>query len=107
LRWLYHILAGEIPQQDHFAPPSLSREGFIHASYREAVLDSARLHFPAGAALRVLRINPRLLGVPVLEADTPRGPMPHIHGAIPLAAIQGVHALDEFAADAALPDWIA
>lgn len=103
MRWLYHILPAEAapslgaPAPD-FAPPSLATEGFIHASYAPKVTESAALYFPAGSVLSVLRIDPRRLPCPVLEAATPRGPMPHIQGAIPIDAIRGVHPLDEFAA---------
>ena len=54
------------------------------------MLESARLHFPAGPALVVLRIDPRRLDARVAIEATPRGPMPHIHGAIPRDAIAEV-----------------
>jgi cyclohexyl-isocyanide hydratase len=38
--------------------------------------------------LRVLAIDPRRLDVPVEVAKTPRGPMPHIHGSIPVDAVR-------------------
>jgi len=109
VRWLYHILPSEAaPSLDasaapsaRFAPPSLAAEGFVHASYAPKVTESAALYFPVGTALSVLRIDPRRLPCPVVEAPTPRGPMPHIHGAIPLDAVRGVQSLGDFAAGAA------
>src|SRR3954471_16978315 len=84
MRWLYHVrVAGPLP--DPYAPPSLSAEGFIHCSYLPEVAESARLYFPPGAPLEVLKIDPRGLDVEV--AMTPRGPMPHVRGAIPQTAI--------------------
>jgi uncharacterized protein (DUF952 family) len=84
MRWLYHVrLVGPLPEP--YAPPSLATEGFIHCSYQPAAAESARLYFPAGAALEVLQIDPRGLTVDV--ADTPRGPMPHVRQALPSSAV--------------------
>lgn len=88
MRWLYHIrLADGSPLPALYAPDSLAREGFLHASFQGDVLESARLHFPADRALTVLRIDPRRLDARVEIAATPRGPMPHLHGAVPRDAI--------------------
>ena len=70
----------------------------MHASYKDAVRESARLYFPRGSP-RVLRIDPRRLPVKVEEAATPRGPMPHIHGAIPRDAVRGELTLDDVDAE--------
>lgn len=99
MRWLFHIArASEISwgRDGRYQPSSLAREGFIHASYRDEVLESARLYFPpeAQSELRVLAIDPRRLDVPVEVARTPRGPMPHIHGPIPSDACVRVLTLD-------------
>ena len=86
MRWLFHVLhAGEesLGSDGRYRPASLDREGFVHASYRDAVLESAQLYFPAGSDLRVLAIDPRRLDVPVEVVSTPRGPMPHVCGPIP------------------------
>ena len=91
MRWLFHVLhASDVSwgSDGRYRPASLADEGFIHASYQDAVLESARLYFPAGADLRVLAIDPRRLDVPVEVASTPRGPMPHILGAIPRDAVR-------------------
>ena len=91
MRWLFHVLRSEElvwGADGRYRPGSLEREGFIHASYRDAALESARLYFPAGSDLRVLAIDPRRLDVPVDIVDTPRGPMPHVQGAIPSDAVR-------------------
>ena len=100
-RWLFHLVRAEDlgwGSDGRYAPPSLGREGFIHASYKDRVEESARLYFPVGDVprLRVLAIDPRRLDVPVEVADTPRGPMPHVHGSIPVDAVRviGLDALD-------------
>lgn len=90
MRWLFHVLrAQDICWQSdgRYRPSSLADEGFIHASYRDVVEESARLYFPPDAELRVFAIDPRRLDVPVEIVTTPRGPMPHIHGAIPCDAV--------------------
>lgn len=93
---IFHVAVADelLWENDHYAALSLTTEGFIHASYREKVLESARLYFPAGADLRVLEIDPTGLDVRVVQ--TPRGPMPHIHGSIPRAAVVRTYRIDDF-----------
>lgn len=102
VRWLYHVMRADTPVDDPYSPASLAQEGFVHCSYRDAAAESARLYFPAGVALRVLQIDPARVGCEVRVADTPRGPMPHVHGAIPRAAI--VRVLDVAQLDGAPDD---
>jgi putative intracellular protease/amidase/uncharacterized protein (DUF952 family) len=92
MRWLYHLVREEDLSfaGGRYAPPSLAEEGFIHASYQGDVAESARLYFPEDARLRVLAIDPRRLDVPLEIATTPRGPMPHVHGSIPIDAVRVV-----------------
>ena len=93
MRKLYHLVRVEDDVGDPYAPASLAHEGFVHCSYREALDESARLYFPSEARLRVLEIDAErlaALGIEVRVARTPRGPMPHVHGAIPRAAIVSV-----------------
>lgn len=73
-----------------YAPASLAREGFIHASYKDMVSESATLYFAADelTSLRVMAIDPRRLDVPIDVAETPRGPMPHVCGSIPVDAVR-------------------
>lgn len=108
MRWLYHILRrASFDLLGDYAPPSLASEGFVHCSYRPAVRESAALYFAADApdALAVLQIDPRLLGgLQIDVAATPRGPMPHVQGPIPLRAIVSVRALADFAEPARAPD---
>lgn len=91
MRWLFHVVRAEDlgwGSDGRYAPRSLEAEGFIHASYKDRVVESARLYFPADARLRVLAIDPRRLDVRVEDAETPRGPMPHVKGSIPSDAIR-------------------
>ena len=91
-RWLFHVVrATEVSwgADGRYAPSSLATEGFVHASFHDKVLESARLYFAGtpGEDLRVLVIDPRRLDVPVEVAETPRGPMPHVRGSIPADAV--------------------
>lgn len=99
MRWLFHVARVEDVswgKDGRYAPASLGRDGFIHASYKDAVVASARLYFPDDARPLVLVIDPRRLDVRVEVVETPRGPMPHVHGPIPSDAI-GVLGLDAVA----------
>lgn len=92
-RWLFHLVRTEDlgwGSDGRYSPASLAGEGFIHASHKDAVRESARLYFKPDelSNLRVMVIDPRRLDVPVEMADTPRGPMPHIHGSIPVDAVR-------------------
>lgn len=92
-RWLFHLVRSQDlgwGSDGRYTPRSLAREGFIHASYKDAVRESAQLYFAPGdlPGLRLLAINPRRLDVPVEIAETPRGPMPHIHGSVPVDAVR-------------------
>jgi uncharacterized protein (DUF952 family) len=113
LRWLYHAVPRErwerAPAGEPYAPAHAHGDGaaFIHASYRDVVLESARLYLPAGSARVVLRIDPRRLVSQVRVARTPRGPMPHIHGSVPRDAIAHVYEEDALAREiAGAPDVI-
>ena len=87
VRWLYHAKLKEDPLTDPYAPPGLHKEGFIHASFVPAIAESVRLYFPEPEQVEILQIDPRALDTPVTLAETPRGPMPHIMGPIPAAAV--------------------
>ena len=94
MRWLYHVYDTAVSIDDPYGPASLLQDGFVHCSFRDAVMASARLYFAAGARLGVLQIDPRRLGCEVRVAATPRGPMPHVHGAIMRAAIVRTWTID-------------
>jgi cyclohexyl-isocyanide hydratase len=92
MRWIFHLVrTADLGwgSDGRFAPASLAREGFIHASYKDKVAESARLYFAPEdlTKLRVLAIDPRRLDVPIDVAGTPRGPMPHVRGSIPVDAV--------------------
>ncbi|MGH7281017.1 MAG: DUF952 domain-containing protein [Polyangiaceae bacterium] len=105
MRWLYHIRPVMQATAWPYAPPSLLAEGFVHASFRDRVEESAQLYFPRDATLEVLRLDPRKIRARVEIAMTPRGEMPHIFGAIERAAVDRIMTLAEFAASQQ-PDFV-
>jgi uncharacterized protein (DUF952 family) len=98
VRWLYHVLGADVPLGVPFSPPNLVQDGYIHCSFRDRAAESARLYFAADTPLRVLQIDPRLVRCEIRVVDTPRGPMPHVHGPIPRAAIARELTIDQLAA---------
>ena len=85
-RWLYHALSARNDSgADPYEPASLRSEGFIHCSFAPTLRESIALYFAGCDDVEVWRVEPRALRIEV--ADTPRGPMPHVRGAIPRAAI--------------------
>ena len=112
LRWLYHAVERDTWERaragEGYSPRDAHGEGahFIHASYRDAILESARLYLPPVARV-IVRIDPRRLGGMVRVAETPRGPMPHIHGSVPRDAIAEVSAEEAFSREVArAPDQV-
>jgi cyclohexyl-isocyanide hydratase len=89
MRWLYHVV---FRGERHAAAGA---EGFVHCSYRDDVVDSARLYFPAAAELEALQIDPRRIDARVEVASTPRGPMPHVFGEVARDAIRAGIELDD------------
>jgi len=59
----------------------------VHASFATAVHETIALYLPPSDPLVIFQIDPRLLAIPIEVVETPRGPMPHLHGAIPRSAI--------------------
>ncbi len=99
LRWIYHLVAGDpvtigerLNESSRFTPASIRTEGFVHGSFRDAVVESARLYMPRDASGATtpwcaVPVDPRRLDVSIVLAATPRGPMPHVMGSIPRDAL--------------------
>ena len=104
MRWLYHATCESIPEAGVYAPASLAREGFIHASFHEAIAESVKLYFAGDSRVRILLIDPRRLQSPVEVVATPRGPMPHILGPVHREAIVAILHEGELASAPAVLD---
>jgi uncharacterized protein (DUF952 family) len=75
---------------------TLADEGFVHASYAEQVPGVLqRFYADLTDPLCLLRIDPDLLGVPVVAENLMGGEelFPHIYGPVPVAAVVGVEEL--------------
>jgi cyclohexyl-isocyanide hydratase len=97
VKWLYHLCVEPPTGDAPYAPLSLKKEKFVHASFRDDVLESAKVHFATEARASILQIDPRRLSAPVKVEATPRGPMPHIYGTIHAEAIRAVLGLEAIA----------
>jgi putative intracellular protease/amidase/uncharacterized protein (DUF952 family) len=95
MRWIYHIFAQDsLPDiGGAYAPASLQTEGFVHGSFAQTLQESARLYFTSSKPLWILKIDPRRVRRILRLEETPRGPMPHLFGAIARDAIVQVAAL--------------
>jgi uncharacterized protein (DUF952 family) len=71
---------------------TLAQEGFIHCSYHEQVEGVANRFYCDLDELILLRIDPGLLDVPVVEEPPAEGIeelFPHVYGAIQISAVVG------------------
>ena len=103
-RWLYHLAKATEADRRPYVPDAFAAEGFVHASFAPAVAESHRLYLASDPGVRVLCIDPRRLHAEVRVVETPRGPMPHIHGPVNAEAIVDVRDASSLAT--ALPDQI-
>jgi len=104
-RWLYHLARAHEAPRRPYHPDAFEAEGFVHASFAPAVAESHRLYLGSDPDVCVMCIDPRRLTAEVRVVDTPRGPMPHVHGPIDAEAI--VRVLPASALAGELPDELA
>jgi uncharacterized protein (DUF952 family) len=67
----------------------LEQEGYIHCSFAEQVAATARRFYGDLDAIVLLRIDPDLVGSPVVVEDLVGSgePFPHVYGPIPVTAV--------------------
>jgi len=88
----YHITSAEEWQQalksGQYLPIDYARDGFIHASYRDQVLKTAKRFYSGKPGLVLLKIDSALLASPVKveKADTGEE-FPHIYGPLFTSAV--------------------
>lgn len=93
---IFHLTTPDAWDRDRldgqYCPPSLTREGFIHASTRAQVAGSANRFFADQPNLLVLTIDPDRLDVPLRWEASPHSPspFPHLYGPLPLDAVVAV-----------------
>jgi len=103
-RWLYHLAKADEAPMRPYVPGAFEREGFVHASFAPDVAESHRLYLGSDPTVIVLCIDPRELTSEVRVVETPRGPMPHIHGPVNASAVVRSDSASVLAR--ALPDQI-
>ncbi len=99
---IYHIVGEEEWEEAQrvgvYSPESLEEDGFIHAGYREQLLDVANILFNGEEGLVVLCIEPSRVTVPIREdlVEFPEGVEslhPHFYGRLNVDAVVRVVAL--------------
>jgi uncharacterized protein (DUF952 family) len=102
LRLIYHIVGEEEWEEARrvgvYSPESLEEDGFIHAGYREQILDVANILFAGEEGLVVLCIEPSRVKVPIREdlVEFPEGVEslhPHFYEPLNVDAVVQVLAL--------------
>jgi len=76
-----------------YIPDAFGREGFIHCSYAEQVIQVANRLFAGRRDLVLLEIDPQKLSCPVVDENLEGGMelFPHIYGHVPMAAVLAIH----------------
>jgi uncharacterized protein (DUF952 family) len=93
---IYHIVGEEEWEQAQrvgvYSPGSLEEDGFIHAGYKEQLLDVANILFAGEEGLVVLCIEPSRVTAPIRE-DLVESLHPHFYGPLNIDAVVQVVAL--------------
>ena len=78
------------------APPELGRDGFLHCCTRAQLGFVAKRHFAGRAGMLAMRFRPELCGAAVewVRSEPDQDPFPHLRGAVPVAAVVEVVALE-------------
>ena len=72
-----------------YIPANFEKDGFIHCSYKEQVIQTANRYFAGASDLVLLKINPLCLDSKVVEENLEGGKelFPHLYGILPLTAV--------------------
>jgi uncharacterized protein (DUF952 family) len=78
--------------EEHYASPSLERDGFLHCCTREQLPFVLAKHFPDATGLLVVTFETDEVEDEVLWVESEPGmkPFPHLHGPLPRAAVRSV-----------------
>ncbi len=88
LQPLYHIVSANewsSESQGDYLPKAFEREGFIHFSKKEQLLDSANRHFSNEESLLVLEVNPQGLEDDLVleQIHGAQEAFPHLYRSLP------------------------
>jgi uncharacterized protein (DUF952 family) len=88
-----HVDVERAKRSGTYVPDAFTREGFIHCSYAEQVIQVANRLFGGRHDLVLLEIDPRMLSCPVVDENLEGGMelFPHIYGHVPMTAVLAVH----------------
>ena len=80
-------------QRGQYVPEAFARDGFIHCSYPEQVIEVANRLFSGRGDLLLLEIDPQKLSCPIVDENLEGGLelYPHVYGPLPSAAIVAIH----------------
>lgn len=89
---IYHLAEPEewTARSEHYSPPSVESEGFVHCSTAEQLPRVAAARFAGRTDLILLTIDPDQLepGTLIYEDSYGAGEeFPHIYGALPVSAV--------------------
>ena len=93
---LYHITDAEVARQatlaGQYAPEALTREGFIHCSYRHQVLAVANRLFRGRPNLVLLEIDSARVDCRIVDENLEGGKelFPHIYGPLDMTAVVSI-----------------
>jgi uncharacterized protein (DUF952 family) len=101
IKTVYHIVSGDLWSKSleigEYKCESLEKEGFIHFSLVNQVLETANRHYHGTKGLVLLQINPERLSTKLKFEIAPWGEsFPHLYGPLNLDAVEKAF---EFAPD--------
>ena len=81
------------------APPELARDGFLHCCTRAQLGFVAARHFAGRSGMLALRFRPELCSATLewVRSEPDQDPFPHLRGAVPVAAVVEVVAMETLA----------
>ena len=81
------------------APPELARDGFLHCCTRAQIGFVLARHFAGRHGMLALRFRPELCDVALewVRSEPDQDPFPHLRGAVPVAAVVELVALETLA----------
>lgn len=99
---IYHLISQsdweKAKEFSLYSPPSLKKEGFIHASTKEQIFPTANRRFRGRKDLLILTIDTEKVIPKIIYEFSPGSgeKHPHIYGPLSISTIKEVHPLDTF-----------
>lgn len=109
INMIYHITAKEVLETIRtsgvYRPLSFEKDGFIHCSTRDQVIEVANRYYSGQKDLVLLEINDTLLNSMIVYENLEGGNelFPHVYSPIPISAIKNVALLPNVGKEFAFP----